>query len=151
MSVHVFEHVCGYIRVVQCVRVYLFYPLCRMCEQQHASIVHLCLCLCLCLCFFLYVRVCVCMSASVWRCGQWTLYFCIDSVPGSLSVSQWFPAPRSSRPAASHTHCSIWNACALCIWSFLIAFDTVHASVNDRRKWISHGCRTTLFVGKGEE
>ncbi len=102
------QHVCVSIHVC----VYLTYLLYRMCEQWRASFACLCLCLCLCICVCLFLPLCVfvCVherkTVALWPVDA--VLFALTACPVlSQSVTQWFPAPHSSRPAASRTHCSI--------------------------------------------
>lgn len=94
---------------------------CRFCILHHS---------CMCLCLLLSpVGIRACMSVSLRHCGQWTLYFCIDSVPGSLPVSHSVVSSSSQQQANSQLHSllnmkSTFPAYALCIRSFLKGFDS---------------------------
>lgn len=86
------------------------------------------------------------------------LYFALTACPVlSQSLSQWFPAPHSSRLAASRTHCSTMKctfpAHAVCVWSFFIAFDKC---LNKRQKkvkfvlqlfcWSADTCKNPQYI-----
>lgn len=117
-----------------CVGMYVcmyVYPICftvcvssgtqALCICAHA---YVCACFCPCECTYS-----MCMSASLWRCGQWTLYFCIDSMPGSLPVSHSVVSSSSQQQAGSQPRSLLNTKCtfpahALRIQSLLVAFDS---------------------------
>lgn len=146
LCAHIFEHgvfsyVCTSIYPT-CVIVYVTGGMQASCIYTYA---------CVCLCLYLSMRAYVCAWMQV--CGivaNGRSTFALTACPVlSQSVTQWFPAPHSSRPAASCTHCSMWNAHFLLMLSVfnLFLWLLIHALVRVRDKvnfillWNDSQCR----------
>lgn len=132
---------------IQCVCVFILsaspYVWAAICAHAYV-----CACLCPCGCTYS-----MCMSASPWRCGQWTLYFCIECMPGSLPVSHSVVSSSSQQQAGSQPRSLLNTKCtfpahALRAQSFLVAFDSCLCKWEI--KWISCCCGMPLCVGKGD-
>lgn len=103
VRVHAFKlGVCVYVFFILFASVCVRAVACKLCASLFISVRAL---------VFVRVSARVRMSASLWRCGRWTLYFCVDSMPSSPPVSHSVVSSSSQQQACSQLRSLLNTKC----------------------------------------